>query len=120
MDISTLVSEATGRAHRALCVNPDDCAGPSEIELMITACVLESTMPKILGRITLELRQALHGMAAGQMTPGEPDALSEDPDELLKEWLIWYQSNMDSSLMLPRRMHVRTAAYLAARKVTSE
>lgn len=113
MDIPNLVSEATHRAHRTLCVDQDACGGPTETEIMITANILESTIPRIMQSITQELRQALHAIAAGYPMPGEPDALGEDPEQLLGAWYLWWK---DQALLLPAQdVHVRTAAYLAAR-----
>lgn len=118
LNISTLVGDATGRAHKALCTDPESCSGPTEVELMITAYVLESTLPKILSKISLELKQALHAMAAGEPTIGDPDATDEDPEVLLGEWLSWWHQSMHLiEHNPPSRVQIRTAAYLAAREV---
>ncbi len=117
MKITEMVEQATHQAHRALCVDQGDCDGPSEVELMITAMVLESTVPQIMRAVTQELRQALHGLAVGQPDRGDNDALAEDPEKLLAEWFQWW-SKIDGPIWTPPDMlTTRTAAYLAARNV---
>ncbi len=117
MDINKLVESAISRSHRTICTNLDDCSGPTEMELLITSMVLQSTLPKILDRVSLELRQALHSAGAGHMIPGDPDALAVDPDELLRDWLSWWQAQPTLGADYESKVHVRTAAYLAARAV---
>ncbi len=117
LDVSLLVTEATHRAHRAICTDQDQCSGPSEVEMMITAFVLESTMPQILAGITQEFRQALHAMGSGHMVAGDHDALDQDPEKMLAEWFHWYEANMYRVLGVPHDLYGRTGAYLTARAV---
>lgn len=119
MDIPKLVREATLRAHRTVCPKDlSECGGPTEVELMLTAIIVESTMPKILDAISLEFRQALHSMAAGFAGKGEPDATRENPEDLIADWFRWWRDS-DAPAKLPDALHVRTAAFLTVRAVQS-
>lgn len=119
MDIPKLVESATLRAHRTVCAKElTDCGGPTEVEMMLTAIIVESTIPAIMEAISLEFRQALHSMAAGFGAKGEPDATGEDPEELIADWFRWWRDS-DGPAKLPDALHVRTAAYLTVRAVQS-
>lgn len=118
LDISSLVNDATLRAHRAICTEEGVCSGPAEVEVMITAFVLESTLPAILAGISQEFKQALHSMAAGNLSPGDPDALAENSEDLLAEWFRWYREDFyETTFPPPTSLAMRTTAYLTARAV---
>src|SRR5690242_7976746 len=112
-----MVAEATMRAHRMTCPkNPTECGGPSEVELLLMASVVDSTLPAILEAISLEFRQVLHAMAAGRPEIGESDAQAENAEQLLADWFRWWRDS-DAPGKLPDALQVRTAAYLTVRAV---
>lgn len=120
LDVPKMVETATLRAHRATCrKNPGDCNGATQTEMMVTAMVVESTLPAILDAISQEFKQVLHAMAAGLPRPGEPDATGESAEELLAEWFRWWRDDITTPAALPGGLQVRTGAYLTVQAVTA-